>query len=104
MEKLLEFERGKLGEERSKCYRFQCDCLTPADAMDIGVEAWGKDDEFKYFTISMYFCGASLWDRIKYAWQIIWGWWAWRDFVVRDTDCQHLSDIFNPDKNFSELP
>ena len=104
MEKLLEFEKDKIFDERSKYYRFQCDCLTPSDAMDIGVDSCGKDDEDKCLTISMYFDGTGLLSRIKYAWQIIKGHWCWREFIVREEDFKHLSDIFNPDKKFSELP
>ena len=104
MEKLLEFQKGKLFDENSKYYRFQCDCLTPADAMDICVDSCGKGDEDKYFTITMSFVGTGVWDRIKYAFQILKGNWTWREFVVRNEDVKSLSDIFNPDKKYSELP
>ena len=104
MEKLLEFPKGKLNDENSKYYRFQCDCLSPEDAMDIGVDSYGKDDEFKQFTIFMNFKGRSLWSRLNYASQIIRGHWTWRDFVVREEDRSHISEIFDPDKKFDELP
>jgi len=104
MEKLLEFKKGKLFDESSKYYRFQCDCLSAGDAMDIGVDSSGKNDEEKYFTITMHFYGTDVWSRIKYAWQILRGEWAWREFIVREEDIKNLSDIFNPDKKFSELP
>lgn len=103
MEKILEFEKGKIFDRRSKYYRFQCDCLTPSDAMDISVDAWGKDDEKKYFTINMYFQGTGIWDRIKYAFSILRGNWCWREFAVREEDARQLSDIFNPDKSYGEL-
>ena len=104
MEKLLEFKKGKAFDENSKYYRFQCDCLTPADAMDINVDSWGKEGENKFFTILMYFNGTGLWDRIKYAFQILKGNWCWRDFIVREEDTKLLSEILNPDKKYSELP
>lgn len=103
MEKLLEFEKSSWSEE-SKLYRFQCDCLSAPDAMDINVEACGKDAEGKFIIICMDFLGTGLWDRVKYAGQIIRGHWGWREFVVRGDDTRHLSDIFNPDKKYAELP
>ena len=53
MDKILEFKKGKLFDEHSKHYRFQCDCLTPDDAMDVEVASWGKNDENKSITIMM---------------------------------------------------
>lgn len=104
MDKILEFKKGKINDKNSKYYRFQCDCLTPEDAMDIEVESWGEDDENKAFTISMYFRGCDLWSRIKYAIAILRKNWCWREFVVRKEDCKYLSDIFNPKKGYSKLP
>ena len=104
MEKLLEFEKGKLLDERTIMYRFQCDCLTASDAMDISVDSTGKDDEGKYFNITMSFVDSDLWNRIKYAFQILRGDWCWREFIARPEDAKNLSDIFDPDKKFSELP
>ena len=104
MEKLLEFRKGKLFGQDSKYYRFQCDCLSAADAMDVCVESTGKDNEDKFFIITMNFLGTGFWNRMKYAFQILKGHWAWREFVVRQEDTQDLSDIFNPGKKYSELP
>ena len=104
MEKIREFYKGMSSDENTKYYRFQCDCLAPLDAMDISVESWGVKDKNKYFTISMYFIEKSLWNRLKYAWEIICGDWTWREFCVRKEDEKYLSDIFNPDKKYSELP
>ena len=104
MEKFLEFKKGKSFDENAKYYRFQCDCLSAADAMDIGINSCGKDDEGKFFVITMDFRGTGVGDRIKYAWQILRGHWNWREFVVREEDHKNLSDLFNPDKKFSELP
>ena len=104
MEKLLEFKKGKIFDEDTKYYRFQCDCLTAADAMDISVDSCGKDNEGKFFTITMDFRGTGFWDRVKYAFQILRGYWTWREFVVRKEDTGPLSDIFNPTKKYSELP
>ncbi len=104
MEKIIEFKKDKIFPGNSKYYRFQCDCLSPEDAMDIDVESCGKTDEDKYFIISMCFSGTGFWRRLRYAWQILRGYWCWRDFPVRPEDAKNLSDIFNPDKKFSELP
>ncbi len=104
MEKLLEFKKGKTFDENSRFYRFQCDCLDPPDAMDIEVMSDGIDDEGKYFVVTMNFYGTGLWNRIQYAWQILRGMWAWREFVVRKEDCANLSMIFNPNRKFEELP
>ena len=95
LEKLLDWDG-------SRWYRFQCDCLHAADAMDVGVDEAGKDG--KWFQISMQFNSDSLIDRMKYAWQILLGHWTWREFVVRKEDEKVLSDIFNPDIGYSKLP
>lgn len=101
MEKLLDFKESKIMDD-SKVYRFQCDCLTAADAMDISVDK--VRDEEKFFILTLNFLDNHFWGRLKYAWQIIRGHWCWREFVVREEDCKDLSDIFNPDKGYSELP
>ena len=103
MDKIIEIKSSKNFPD-SKTYRFQCDCLSAADAMDIDVEEAAKAE--KFFIIRMDFIGTSKWDRIKYAWQILRGRWCWREFIVRQSkeDYQALSDIFNPDRKFSELP
>ena len=103
MEKLLEFEKTK-HDTTSKFYRFQCDCLDASDAMDINIDSSGKDSEGKWFTIYMSFIDPNFWRRIKFAWAIVRGHWSWRDFVVRQEDAKNLSELFNPDKKFSELP
>ena len=101
MEKYLELE-----EDKEKFYRFQCDCLTPSDAMDVQVDGVGgaKHDDGKFITISMYFDGTGFWSRVKYAWQILRGHWSWREFIVRTEDAKPLSDLFNPEVPFSKLP
>ena len=95
MEKMLDYKDYKL-------YRFQCDCLTPNDAMDLTVEAAGGN---KFYTISMHFNGHSFFDRLKYAFQILRGDWCWREFIVRQhcDDAKIISEIFS-DKPFDELP
>ena len=95
MDKILETKESKL-------YRFQCDCLSAEDAMDIDIEKVGKCE--KYIIVNMNFYGNGKWDRIKYAFQILRGFWNWREFVVRSEDAKCLSDIFNPDKGYEELP
>jgi len=105
MEKLLDFKKGEPIEGvASKYYRFQCDCLNAADAMTLGVDSCGKNDEGKFFTICMDFYGTGVWDRIKYAWQILRSQWSWREFIIREDDLKPLINILNPDKKFSELP
>ena len=104
MEKLLEFKKSKIFDENSKVYRFQCDCLNAADAMDIDVDSCGKDDEGKFFTLRMDFYGTGFWGRVKYAFQIVKGNWSWREFIIREEDCKNLSEIFDPSKKYSELP
>ena len=104
MEKLLEFKKDKGGGENVKYYRFQCACLSPADAMDITVDSHGQDEAIKFFTITMHLLGTGFWDRVKYAFQIIQGHWTWREFIVREEDTKYLSDIFNTEKRYSELP
>ncbi|GAI31742.1 unnamed protein product, partial [marine sediment metagenome] len=71
MDKLLDIKKDAINEENTKLYRFQCDCISLPDAMDVIVESWGMDDEKKFITVEMYFVGISLWDRIKYAFQIL---------------------------------
>lgn len=104
MDKILEFEKGKIFDENSKYYRFQCDCLSPEDAMDVSVEFFGKEDENKSITIEMYLENRGVWDRIKKAFSVLRGRWCWRAFIVREEDHKYLSDIFNPNKKYSELP
>ena len=100
MDKLLDFPKGS--DEAFKHYRFQCDCMSAKDAMDISVEEGLP--ETKNFILTLDFLDNDIWNRIKYAFQILRGHWTWREFVVRDEDARHLSDIFNPDKKYSELP
>ena len=103
MEKILEFKKGKLYDENLKYYRFQCDCLRAADAMDISVDSRGKSGEDKFIILTLNFLGTGLWDRIKYAVDILKGNWAWREFVPRYEDYPHIAEIFS-DKKYSELP
>ena len=96
MEKLI-------NSEDSQTYRFQCDCMSPEDVIDVHVEMFRIDD--KYFTIDMNYYPESFWKRIKEAIKLIkGGGWNWRGFIVRPEDRKNLSEIFNPDKKFSELP
>lgn len=101
MEKLLDL-KGKDPADYSKMYRFQCDCLSPEDAMDISVDKAREND--KYFTISMTFLGTGFWNRVKYAWQILKRDWTWREFCVREEDHKVLSEIFDPNKKYTDLP
>jgi hypothetical protein len=105
MEKLLEFKKGKhpWEDENYLLYRFQCDCLSPSDAMDIDVESCGKNDEDKFITIRLDFRGTSFWDRVRYAAAILKGDWTWREFIPRREDYPNLAEIFS-DKKYSELP
>jgi len=98
MEKLLDLTKG----DNFKLYRFQCDCLEPEDALDVSVDC--VQGNKKFFALCLQFNINSFGDRVKSAWHILRGHWAWREFVVREEDCGDLSRIFNPDKGFSELP
>ena len=102
MEKLLDIKNKP--SERYKLYRFQCDCLSAGDAMDIDAECWGSEDDKKFLTIRLDFLGTGFWSRVKYAWQILRGHWAWREFLPREEDYGNISDIFNPDKGYEDLP
>ena len=104
MEKLLEFKKGKVWDENSKMYRFQCDCLTASHAIDVNVESYGKDDEQKYISVYMDFINDGFFDRLKHAWQVFMMKWAWREFYFRAEDYKNISEIFDPNKKFSELP
>ena len=95
MEKLLE-------DKDYKFYRFQCDCGTAKDAMDIGVDR--EEGEKKAINITMSFNSNGLWDRLKFAWHVVRGYWTWREFVVREEDYGNLSAIFDPLNEFSKLP
>jgi len=107
MEKLFQ-------DDDSKTYRFQCRCLSAEDAMDLTVSKADGEDELKVITdkcpegkfhiLCLDFIGTGLWSRIKYAWEILRGRWCWREFVVREADAKVLSDIFNPDIPFENLP
>ncbi|KKL90938.1 hypothetical protein LCGC14_1899710 [marine sediment metagenome] len=101
MEKILDYEKGKCFDD-FKMYRFQCDCLSAQDAMDINVESYHENK--KWFSICLSFQHNSLWERLKYASQIIRGHWTWREFIPREEDYGNISEIFNPDKGYSELP
>ena len=102
MEKLLDLT-GKEPKDFSKLYRFQCDCLSPEDAMDIDITPWGKNEENKYITITMNFIGSGFWNRVKYAYQILLGNWCWREFATREEDFKDLSEIFDPNKKYKDL-
>ena len=104
MEKLIELRKGKVFDENSKYYRFQCDCLSPEHAFDIGIDSMGKDDEEKYITITWHMIGESLSLRLKYIWQIFRNHRTWVEAVVRQEDMKNLSEIFDPNKKYSELP
>jgi len=92
MEKLL-------NQDDFKMYRFQCACLSAADAMDIDIKPYGEHG--KYITMRFDFLGRSFWDRVKYAFAILRGNWTWREFVLREEDYSLLSDIFS--KRYEEI-
>jgi hypothetical protein len=103
MEKILTFLKGKIHESDEKIYRFQCDCLSPEDALDISVEEPGNEGK-KYIQLTLNNVDASFKERLNHAWHVLIGNWGWREFVIREEDYQNLSDIFNPDKKLSDLP
>jgi hypothetical protein len=95
MEKLYSFND-------SKVYRFQCDCLTPEDAMDIEVEKSDKDE--KYIIISMSLRPASIRNKFCHAFNVLFNKYQWREFVIREDDAKALANIITPENKFSELP
>lgn len=103
MEKILEFSKDRYSNG-SKYYRFQCECLSPKDAMDLEVEGCGTDGNGKWVAITMHYYSKGIWQRVKDAFACLRGDWGWREFIVRDDDHKYISDIFNPDKQYSELP
>ena len=103
MDKLQDFKKGKI-MDASKMYRFQCDCLTAHDAMDVSVDACGKDEEEKYITLCLDIRAASFWRRVVYAWKILRGGWCWREFCIRQDDMADLAAIIDPSRNYLELP
>ena len=92
MEKMWSFLKSPISEHGENVYRFQCDCKMPEDALDIDIEAYGKDDEGKYIMISLNNCDFGLMERIKHAWHILKGDWGYREFVVRQEDFKALID------------
>ena len=73
MEKILNFKRTSIDDFPSCAYRFQCDCLHAADAMDVDVDSEGTAGEHKYVTLRMDFVGDSFFHRLKYAFEILRG-------------------------------
>ena len=104
MDKLLDISDSENVNDNTKIYRFQCDCTEPCDAMDVLVDAAGTEGEDKYFIICMSFGCTGFIDRLKYAAKILYGKWRWREFCVRQEDIPNLSEIFDPNRKFSELP
>jgi len=100
MDKLFDFKK----DEHSKLYRFQCDCITPEDALDIMVESQGKDNEEKFITITLYLIRMGLWQRIKDGMNILRGKHTWREFIPRKEDYKNFSEILDPNKKYSDLP
>jgi hypothetical protein len=87
--------------DASKLYRFSCDCYSPEDALDISVDDIEGE---KYITITTGFFHHNLWFRVKAAFKMLKGEWMWDSFCVRKEDTKVLSDIFNPDVKYKELP
>lgn len=100
MEKLLDYKKINVSSwmDNSKMYRFQCDCLTPEDALDVDVDEAEPDK--KYIVLRMSLKNMSFLNKLKFLFK---GNWCWREFVVREEDYKDLSDIFNPDRKYSEL-
>ena len=94
-----------ISDKNSITYRFQCDCTSPEDVMDITVD---NSNNKKYFSINMYYNEVNFWSRVKESISILKGNWNWREFIVSqggsEDDDKMISDIFNPDKTFEELP
>ena len=105
MDKIYSYPEFK-GDSPVSLYRFTCDCLSVEDSMDILVEGVGKDNEDKFITITMDLRSDSFFKRIKYAWLVLFNKWSWREYIVHQSeqDYEALSEIFNPNKKYSELP
>jgi len=56
----------------------------------------------------MYYNEVNFWSRVKESISVLRGNWNWREFIVSqggsEDDDKMISDIFNPDKTFEELP
>jgi hypothetical protein len=106
MEKLLDFDKESSAndEKRYRMYRAQCDCMSAPHAMDIDVEVWGQNDEHKAITIRMDTLPGGFWSRVREGWNVFRGKWSWREFVVRSEDYKQISEIFDPDKKYQDLP
>ncbi len=104
MEKLLNIPKEKFGDKTSyRLYRLQCECPQAIEALGIDVESYNKDNEGKSITLRLDVPN-SLTDRLSLAWNVLFKGWGWRDFCVREEDFKPLSEIFNPNKKYSELP
>lgn len=79
MEKILELEDG--------ITRFQCDCLSPEDALDVEVS---KDFGI---TITMIYEPVGFWKRVKEAISVLRGKFCWREFVLRAEDKVELRKL-----------
>ena len=79
MEKLLELEDGTF-------YRFQCECLSPEDAMDVEVNEYGISFLMQYEPVKFS-------QRIKDAFNVLRGRFCWREFILREEDRAELRKI-----------
>lgn len=101
MEKLVEIKGSKDKYNDSVMYRFQCGCLAQQDAMDIRIDRGVETSKFIMLNFNL--LNQSFCDRLKECWNILFGNWCWREFVVREEDYQSLSDIFDTTKKFDDL-
>ena len=102
MDKILETrESYPSGKIDFKAFRFQCDCLSAGDALDIEVTELGTDK--KSFILQFDIRPQGFWGRLKSAWRLLNGSWCWNEFCVREEDAVNISRLFNPDVKFSDL-
>lgn len=80
MEKLLELEDGTF-------YRFQCECLSPEDAMDVEVNEYGISFSMRYEP------RVKFLQRVKDAISVLRGRFCWSEFILREEDRAELRKI-----------
>ena len=80
----------KIHEDKdSAIYRFQCDCYTPAHALDVEV-----DEKCKLVMLFFWTTPNSFWQRIKWCWKMLrTGEGYDNDFVLRSGDITELAEI-----------
>jgi hypothetical protein len=89
LEKLLNYEDYKL-------YRFQCDCLSPEDALDVVIDSY-------CITISMNRVPSNLKEKIKDIINVLRGEWTYREFILRENDREELIKVLRGNSAETEV-